>query len=72
MTTSDTGTYPYFTQLPNQRDSIHTYEPKNTKFLQNFPVNYNDNITSIPNFLHKCKRCIEVLRTERMPLETPL
>lgn len=44
MTTSDTGTYPYFTQLPNQRDSIHTYEPKNTKFLQNFPVNYNDYI----------------------------
>lgn len=21
-----------------------TYEPKNTKFLQNFPVNYNDYI----------------------------
>lgn len=62
MTTSDTGTYPYFTQLPNQRDSIYTYEPKNTEFLQNLiPVNYNDDITSIPNFLHKCKRCIEVL-----------
>lgn len=53
--------YPYFTQLQNQPDSKYTYEPKNTEFLQNFPVNYNDDITAIPNFLHKCKRCIEVL-----------